>query len=84
MTEYRVQRGEHNTQVQLETATGTHVQAKVGETALACNIQQLPDGRWAVTDVATGARHVFAALPEPGPAGVTPAIWPRGISLSSR
>lgn len=69
MTEYRVQRGDHNTQVQLEAARGSRVQARVGEAALDCTIAQLPDGRWAVTDVATGARHLFAALPEPGPAG---------------
>lgn len=69
MTEYRVQRGEHNTQVQLQATAGARVQAQVGDTALDCTIAQLPDGRWAVTDTATGARHVFAALPEPGPAG---------------
>lgn len=69
MSEYRVQRGEQNTQVDLGPTSATQVSAKVGEQTLQCTIQQLPDGRWAVTDAQTGERHLYAALPEPGPAG---------------
>lgn len=61
MTEYRVARGEQNTTVTLLADAGGVVQAKVGDLALTCQVEQLPDGRWAVSDSA--GRHLFAALP---------------------
>jgi biotin carboxyl carrier protein len=64
MTEYRVARGEQNTTVTLLADAGGVVQAKVGDLELTCQVEQLPDGRWAVSD--TSGRHLYAVVPKGG------------------